>query len=59
MNWEATGAIGDVLGAVLVSSTLAFLAVEIRQAGVSPFSWDDEKKTVGLFQGAQCLGYEG
>ena len=31
MNWEAIGAIGEVLGAILVLLTLAFLAVQIRQ----------------------------
>ena len=31
MNWEAIGAIGEVLGAVAVILTLAYLAVQIRQ----------------------------
>ena len=31
MNWEAIGAIGEVLGAIGVIVTLAYLAVQIRQ----------------------------
>jgi len=31
MDWEAVGAIGEVLGALVVGVTLAFLAVQIRQ----------------------------
>ncbi len=32
MNWEAIGAIGEVLGAVGVIITLAYLAVQMRQS---------------------------
>ncbi len=31
MNWEAIGAIGEILGAIGVIVTLAYLAVQIRQ----------------------------
>lgn len=31
MNWEAVGAIGEVVGAVAVISTLIYLAVQVRQ----------------------------
>ena len=31
MNWEAIGAVGEVLGALGVIATLAYLAVQIRQ----------------------------
>ena len=31
MNWEAIGAVGEVLGAVAVVLTLVYLAVQIRQ----------------------------
>ena len=31
MNWEAIGAIGEVLGAIGVIATLGYLAVQIRQ----------------------------
>ena len=31
MNWDAIGAIGEVLGAILVGATLVYLAVQLRQ----------------------------
>ena len=31
MNWEAVGAIGEIVGASAVFLTLAYLAVQIRQ----------------------------
>ena len=31
MNWDALGAIGEVVGAIAVVATLAYLAVQIRQ----------------------------
>jgi hypothetical protein len=31
MNWEAAGAIGEIIGALAVFFTLAYLAVQIRQ----------------------------
>jgi hypothetical protein len=31
MNWEALGAIGEIVGAVAVIATLGYLAVQIRQ----------------------------
>ena len=31
MNWEAAGAIGEIVGAVAVVATLAFLAIQLRQ----------------------------
>ena len=31
MNWEAIGAVGQVIGAVLVGLTLIYLAVQLRQ----------------------------
>ena len=31
MSWEAAGALGEIIGAVAVIATLAFLAVQIRQ----------------------------
>lgn len=30
MNWDAIGAVGEVLGAVAVIATLAYLAVQVR-----------------------------
>jgi hypothetical protein len=32
MNWEAIGAIGEVVGAIAVIATLAYLAAQVRQA---------------------------
>ena len=31
-NWEAIGAIGEILGAIAVVATLAYLAVQIRES---------------------------
>ena len=31
MNWDAIGAVGEVLGALAVVLTLAYLAIQIRQ----------------------------
>jgi hypothetical protein len=35
MNWDALGAIGEVVGAVAVVLTLGYLAIQIRQSGKS------------------------
>ena len=35
MNWEALGAIGELVGAAAVVLTLGYLAVQIRQSGKS------------------------
>ena len=32
MNWEATGAVGEILGAIAVVATLGYLANQIRQS---------------------------
>jgi len=32
MNWEALGAIGEIVGAVAVVLTLGYLALQIRQS---------------------------
>lgn len=31
MNWEAAGALGEIVGAVAVVATLVFLAIQLRQ----------------------------
>ena len=31
MNWEAIGAVGEIVGAIAVFATLAYLAIQIRQ----------------------------
>jgi hypothetical protein len=38
MNWEAIGAIGEIVGAVAVIATLAYLSIQIRQSKVSSTS---------------------
>ncbi len=35
MNWDAIGAVGEIIGAVAVVGTLAYLATQIRVAGLS------------------------
>ena len=35
MNWEATGAIGEFLGAAAVLITLIYLAVQVRQGNTA------------------------
>lgn len=32
MNWEAIGAVGEIIGAIAVFATLAYLAVQVKQA---------------------------
>lgn len=32
MNWDAAGAIGEIVGAIAVLATLAYLAIQIRQS---------------------------
>jgi len=34
MNWEALGAIAELLGAIAVFAALAYLAVEIHQSNI-------------------------
>ncbi len=34
MNWDAIGAIGEVLGAVAVALTLGYLAIQMKQNAV-------------------------
>lgn len=38
MNWEAIGAVGEILGAAAVIATLAYLSIQIRQSKVSTTS---------------------
>ena len=43
MNWEAIGAVGEVLGALAVISTLLYVAVQIRQTNdISRFNTTKE-----------------
>ena len=66
MNWEAIGAIGEILGAVVVIATLGFLAGQIRQGNriaqgqamrdiIGQFNesmqrWADTPETIPLMQ---------
>lgn len=34
MNWEALGAVAELLGAIAVFATLAYLAVQVRQSNI-------------------------
>ena len=35
MNWDAIGAVGEILGAGAVVATLAYLAIQVRQTNRS------------------------
>lgn len=47
MNWEAIGAVGEILGAVGVIITLAYLATQIRQNTLSS-KVDSKLKAAGM-----------
>jgi len=47
MNWEALGAIGEIVGAVAVVVTLGYLAVQIRQNTRSMHAGAVHQATVG------------
>ena len=47
MNWEAIGALGEVLGAVAVIATLLYLAVQTRHARVAV----ETASTLGTIEG--------
>jgi hypothetical protein len=36
MNWDAIGAVAELLGAIGVIASLVYLAVQIRQSSVYP-----------------------
>jgi len=38
MNWEAIGAVGELIGSLAVVLTIAYLAVQIRQSGKASIS---------------------
>jgi hypothetical protein len=35
MNWEAAGAIGEVLGSIVVSASLIYIAIQVRETKVA------------------------
>ena len=38
MNWEAIGAIGEIIGAISVLATLIFLSSQLRQNTIAPIA---------------------
>ena len=56
MNWDALGAIGEVVGAIAVVATLAYLAVQIRQN--NKLSQTTAVQTVSQ-QNLDFLGHDG
>ncbi len=51
MNWEAIGAIGEILGAIAVIATLAYLAIQVRQNAQAIQSASHHAITDSLNQG--------
>ena len=47
MNWEAIGAIGEALGALVVVITVGYLAIQIRQNTAQ----QKREETVSLYRG--------
>ena len=39
MNWEALGAVGEIVGALAVVVTLAYLALQVRTARKTTCFW--------------------
>ena len=48
MNWEAIGAIGEILGALVVFITLAYLAVQVRYAKLAAADSNRQVRTRGV-----------
>jgi hypothetical protein len=48
MNWEAIGAIGEILGALAVVLTLGYLAVQIRYSRLSAADASRQGRAVGV-----------
>lgn len=48
MNWEAIGAIGEILGALAVVLTLGYLAVQIRYARLGAADATRQGRAVGI-----------
>ncbi len=51
MNWEAIGAVGEILSAMGVVVTLGYLAVQIRQSNAIA-SWETHRSAVAGFSDA-------
>jgi len=50
MNWEAVGASGEVLGAILVAITLIYLIVQVRQNSASINATTNQSNLAGFNQ---------
>ena len=48
MNWEAIGAVGEILGAAVVFITLAYLAVQVRYAKIAATDSNRQARTKGV-----------
>ena len=48
MNWEAIGAIGEILGATVVFITLVYLAIQVKHAKVSAADANRLARTRGV-----------
>ena len=56
MNWEALGAIGEIVGAVAVIVTIGYLAVQIRQHTISLRHASTQEILQGIAELNQFLG---
>ncbi len=56
MNWEALGAVGEIVGAVAVIITIGYLAVQIRQNTISVRSASNQQILQGIAELNQFLG---
>ncbi len=56
MNWEAIGAIGEIVGAIAVVVTIGYLAVQIRQNTISLRSASVQQILQGIAELNQFLG---
>jgi hypothetical protein len=56
MNWEAIGAIGEIVGAIAVVVTIGFLAVQIRQNTISLQNASAQQILQGIAELNQFLG---
>ncbi len=48
MNWDAIGAIGEILGAAAVVATLVYLAIQIRSANSAAADVNRLSRAVGV-----------
>ena len=55
MNWEAIGAIGDILGAISVIATLGYLAVQIKIAHSVGSDTNRQQRAAGVLEMSLAL----